>query len=137
VNRLNDRGQVTAYLVVWVLAILVVAGLVIDGGYTLAARRRAINEADAAARAGAQALQPAALRTGDALPDPARAVAAAHAYLARTGHHGSVEVTGDRVLVTVSFDQPMYILGMGGIASITVTGHGDAQPLRGVTTEEP
>lgn len=132
----DERGQVTAFVAVFVVALLAVAGLVVDGGYTLAAKRRAINEAEGAARAGAQALLPASLRQGRAIPDPARATTAARSYLAETGHVGTVDVTGDRVSVTVSFDQPMLILGIGGIGKVTVTGRGEARGVRGVVRPE-
>src|SRR5947208_9772919 len=52
----HDRGQVTVFVVIFMIALIGLAGLVIDGGVALAARRRAINEAQAAARAGAEAL---------------------------------------------------------------------------------
>jgi Flp pilus assembly protein TadG len=133
----DERGQATAFMAIFVVALLAVAGLVIDGGYTLAAKRRAIDEAEGAARAGAQALTPASLRLGSPRPDPIRATAAADAYLGKTGHAGTVEVYGDRVSVTVSFEQPMLILGLGGLGHVTVTGHGEARPVRGLTEEEP
>ena len=50
----DERGQVTAFVVVIIVALLAMAGLVIDGGSALAAKRRAINEADSAARAPVQ-----------------------------------------------------------------------------------
>jgi len=37
----GQGGTVTAFVVCFTIALLVVAGLVIDGGFTLAARRRA------------------------------------------------------------------------------------------------
>lgn len=132
----DQRGQVTAFVVVFAMALLVMAGLVIDGGYTLAAKRRAINEAEAAARAGAQMLLPASLRQGDAVPDPERATAAAQSYLAETGHPGKVTIEGDRVSVSVSFAQPMAILGIGGLVKVQVTGRGEARAVRGVTEAE-
>src|SRR3546814_5744105 len=46
----NERGSVTAFVVIMTSALLAMAGLVIDGGYALAAHRRAFNEAEAAAR---------------------------------------------------------------------------------------
>lgn len=133
----DDRGQITAFVAVFVIALIAVAGLVIDGGYTLAAKRRAINEAEGAARAGAQALLPGRLRQGDAIPDPVGATEAADAYLRQIGHTGTVEVAGDRVIVTVSFTQPMLILGIGGLAHVTVTGRGEARAARGITEEIP
>lgn len=133
--RNDERGQITVFVAVFVVALLVVAGLVIDGGGLLAAKRRAISEAEGAARAGVQALAPAALHRGQALPDPAGATAAAEAYLAKTGHEGAVVVDGEVVRVTVSFRQPMLVLGIGGLASVNVTGEGDARAVQGLAEE--
>src|SRR5438046_8579042 len=98
------------FVAVFTVALLMVAGLVIDGGYTLAAHRRAFNEAEAAARSGAQAIDLDALRaTGTVVLDPDAARARAEAYVARTGHQGVVDVIGDTVHVEVQFRQPMLI----------------------------
>jgi Flp pilus assembly protein TadG len=130
----EESGQVTAFVVVFVAALLLMAGLVIDGGLSLAAKVRAIDEAQAAARAGAQSLDLRAYRTSNTVVlDPARATAAARAYLAATGDSGQVRVAGDQVTVTVSITQPMQILGLVGIHSLTVTGSGAATAVRGVT----
>jgi len=133
----DDRGQTTAFMAVFVVALLVVAGLVIDGGELLAAKRRAINEAEGAARAGAQVLAPGALRRGEAFPDPVRATLAAEQYLATAGHDGVVGVDADTVTVTVSFHQPMLILGIGGLARVAVTGHGSARAAHGPKENSP
>jgi Flp pilus assembly protein TadG len=132
------RGQVTAFVVIIALALLLFAGLVIDGGLTLAAKRRAINEAEAAARAGAQAIAIGTFRTSGRLTlDPVRARAAARAYLAATGHPGTIHVVGDRVTVTVQLTQPLQLLGLAGLASLTVTGRGSAVAEHGVGQAEP
>ena len=132
------RGQVTAFVVIIVLALLLFAGLVIDGGLTLAAKRRAINEAEAAARAGAQAIAIDRFRiSGQLTLDPVRARVAAHAYLAATGHPGRVQVVGDRVTVTVQLTQHLQILGLAGLRHLTVTGQGTATPEHGVGRAEP
>lgn len=68
--------------------------------------------------------------------DPVRAEAAARAYLAQTGHAGQVSVAGDRVVVVVRFDQPLQILGLGGLGSQTVTGRGQARAVLGVERAE-
>lgn len=132
----GERGQVTAFLAVFVVALLAVAGLVIDGGYTLAAKRRAMNEAEGAARAAAQAVTPGSLRQGEPVLDSAKATLAAQNYLAKTGHTGTIAIDGQRVSVSVSFAQPMLVLGLGGLGRVTVTGHGQARPVRGLTEEE-
>ncbi len=124
----GEEGQVTAFVVGTVLALFLLGGLVIDGGYTLAARRRAFDEASAAARAGAQALDVQEFRSsGRHLLDPAAAERGARSFLAATGQRGSVEVTGDRVAVEVVVSQPMAMLRIVGLSQITVTGRGKAR----------
>jgi hypothetical protein len=139
IERLRgERGTVTAFVVVFTLALLLLAGLVVDGGLTLAARTKAINEAQAAARAGAQAIDLATYRaTGDLVLNPGQARQAALAYLAETGHDGTVEIVGNAVDVQVRITQPMQILGLGGIGQLTVSGHGVARPEHGVEAAEP
>lgn len=128
----REDGQVSAFVVAVVLALFVLAALVIDGGYTLAARRRAFNEANAAARAGAQALDVAEFRaTGRYLLQPVEAKAAAEGYLAATGHAGNAQVSGDTVTVEVSLTQPMAMLQVLGIDDMTVTGRGEARLVPG------
>ncbi len=134
----DQRGQVTAFVAVFAVTLLFVAGLVLDGGYVLAAKRRAINEAEGAARAGAATLAVGGYRaSGPVNLDPAKAKAAARAYLAQTSHAGDIAVSGDRVMVTVRFDQPLQILGLGGLGAQTVTGRGEAEAQRGVVRAEP
>ncbi|MGA3221339.1 MAG: pilus assembly protein TadG-related protein [Acidimicrobiales bacterium] len=132
-GRRGEEGTVTAFVVVFMFALILLAGLVIDGGLTLAAQVRAIDEAQAAARAGAQEIDVALLRsTGQVTLDPALASQAAESYLAATGDAGTVQVDGDEVEVSVSISQPMQILSLAGIAHLTVTGHGSAFPSVGV-----
>ena len=130
----DEAGTVTAFVVIFSFALLLLAGLVIDGGLTLAARIQAIDEAQAAARAGAQAVDIALFRsTGEVVLDAAQAKGDAQLYLAATGHSGTVQVNGNQVDVTVSITQPMQILGIGGIGSLTVTGRGSATAEHGVS----
>ena len=58
----GDRGSVTAYLLIMTVALVVLAGLVLDGGGALAAHGRAADTAQQAARAGADALDDQSLR---------------------------------------------------------------------------
>ena len=130
----DDGGQVTAFVVVFTAALLLMVGLVIDGGLTLAAKVRAIDEAQSAARAGAQEIQLAIYRqSGQVTLDANRAVDAARSYLAGTGDPGQVSVTGDQVTVTVRVTQPMQVLGLVGIGSLRVSGTGSATAVRGIT----
>ncbi|MHB1927996.1 MAG: hypothetical protein ACYCUG_00925 [Acidimicrobiales bacterium] len=129
--------MVTAFVVIFTLALLLLAGLVIDGGLTLAARVRAIDEAQAAARAGAQAINVPLFRaTGQVTLNPDQAEAAARAYLTATGNPGTITVDGDQVAVAVTITQPMQILGLAGVGHLTVTGHGSAVAEHGVNAPE-
>lgn len=138
----SDEGRVTAFTVVFAAAVLLFAGLVLDGGLALAAKVRAVGEAQEAARAGAQAIDLGAYRADGTLRlDPDRAAALARGYL--TGAHtagtgtgtgpaaAAVTVSGDSVTVTVSATQSTRLLGLVGVHSIRVTGTGTAHPDRG------
>lgn len=134
----GEDGTVTAFVVIFTLALILFAGLVVDGGLTLAARVQAIDEAQAAARAGAQAINLVSYRADGPLTlDPNQARQAALDYLATTGHDGIVDVHDNQVDVTVHITQPMQILGVAGIGSLSVTGHGSARPEHGVEAPEP
>ncbi len=136
-RRRGEQGQLTLFVSLVMVALLVLAGLVVDGGFVLAARRRAIDEANGAARAGAQALASSDYRTtGEVVLDPGAATAAAQGYLGATGHSGTVEVEGGQVVVTLSFDQPTSLLAIIGIDSVTVNGRGRARAVRGIDTGE-
>jgi hypothetical protein len=132
--RADEDGRVTAFVVIVVTAVLAFGGLVLDGGLALAAKVRAIGEAQEAARAGAQEIDLAAYRDNGALRlVPQQASAAARAYLATVGRSGTVSIAGNTVNVTVTISQPTQLLGLIGIGSITVTGTGQAEPQRGIS----
>ena len=131
-RRRSEAGQVTAFVTIFVVALLFVIGLVLDGGYVIAAQRRAGNVAAQAARAGAQQLDAARLRREgvDALDVDAARVAAAQ-FLAAEGADGDVRARADGVDVTVRIERRLLILGIGGLRSITVSGSGSARGVRG------
>lgn len=130
--------MVTVFVVTMTMALLLFAGLVVDGGAVLAARRQAIDVAEQAALAGAQGIRVADVRGGlDPTLDPALAAAAAQAYLDEVGREGEVRVVDDDVEVTVSIERPMLILGLAGLGDVTVTGRANARNARGVTTGDP
>ncbi len=130
----DENGMVTAFVVLITLTLVLFIGLVLDGGYTLAARREAIDEADGASRAAAQAIDPLTRTAPAAVLDAAQAQAAVDTFLRPTGHTGQASMSGDTVTVTVSFPQRLYMLGAGGLFSVTVRGRGTARAVRGVET---
>jgi hypothetical protein len=128
----EEDGMVTAFVVIFTFALLLMAGLVLDGGLTLAAKVQAIDEAQAAARAGAQAIDLSTYRSsGQIVLNPQEASAQAEQYLAAAGHTGTVAVNGDQVTVTVTISQPMQILDIAGINHLTVSGTGTATAEQG------
>lgn len=132
-TRRSEAGQVTPFVAIVFLALLLCAGLVVDGGRILTARRQAADVAAGAARAGAQAVSIEDLRASNAQRlDVEGARAAALDYLAQTGRTGEVEVAGDTVTVRVRLSTSMVILGLAGMADKTVTGTGTARTVRGV-----
>jgi Flp pilus assembly protein TadG len=130
-RRSDDRGAVSTFLAVIFLALLMAAGLVVDGGRKIVALREASHLADNAARAGAQAIDIDTLRaTGHLTIDPGAASVRALDYLAATGHQGDVSVSGDTVAVTVTVTVDPALLPVG---QMTVTATETAAPV----TEDP
>ena len=132
--RLGDAesGMVTAFVVIFTLALLLMAGLVVDGGLALAAKVQAIDDAQAAARAGAQAIDiPTYRASGQITLDPAQATADAQHYLAAAGHTGTVSVNGEQVTVTVTVIQATQILSLAGVSHLTETATGTATAEQG------
>ncbi|PZS30138.1 MAG: hypothetical protein DLM61_11640 [Pseudonocardiales bacterium] len=120
------------------VAILALAGLTLDGGLALAQKVRANGQAEAAARAGAQALDLGAYRaTGTLRLIPTQATAQARRYLSAVGTTGAVTVTGDTVTVTVTATHRTQLLALVGIPALRVHGSASAHPVRGVLTVEP
>lgn len=129
----DEEGMVTAFVVIFTMAFVLLAGLVLDGGLALSAKVTALDEAQAAARAGAQAINLALYRQdGQVVLEPAAARADALGYLAATGHQGTVTVVGDQVSVVVTVVQPTQILSVAGITHFTETGSGEATAEVGV-----
>jgi hypothetical protein len=134
----GDEGRVSAFIVVFTVGILALAGLTLDGGLALAAKVRANGQAEAAARAGAQAIDLSVYRASGRLELVGdQAIAHARSYLASIGATGTVTVSGNTVTVTVTASQRTQLLGLIGVASLSVHGEGHAHPQRGVRTVEP
>lgn len=125
--RRDDRGTVTAFVAAVAIALLVTAGLVVDGGRIVAARIEAGDAAAAAARAGAQEV--VGVRAAVPSIDPARARAAALAFLAASGRRGAVEASSGSVTVTVAVPARPALLGLVGLGPRTVYATRTARPV--------
>jgi len=135
----GDRGGIAVYVAIVTVMLLGIIGLVVDGGGKLRATERADTVAMEAARAGGQALDPAAAITGtDYAVDPQAAAAAAYAFLRQAGVEGHVSISSDRtsITVTVTGSYSTKFLPVVGIGTLPVTGHGSAKLLHGVNTPD-
>jgi len=120
----RDRGAIGVLLCMLLVVCLAGAGLVVDGGRALVARRHASNTAEAAARA--------AVETGSPVGglDPARATAAALSYAERAGVAASdvrVVVASRAVTVIVTERRATVFLILGGQQTLTVRATGIAR----------
>ena len=129
----DERGQLTAFVVLLVVPFISLAGLVVDGGGVLAAHEQAVSTAFEAARAGAQAIDLNQLRSsGRVVLDYRLARADASAYLSALGEAGTVSVADDTVTVTVTVRHRLSILSTLGVGPVTVTGTAGATATQGV-----
>ena len=132
----GDEGSITLFVCVAVLGLLVLAGLVVDGGAKVRALQRADRLAAEAGRAGGQAIDVRAAIPGNApTVDSARAVRAAQAFLTTQGAHGQARVAeaGRAMVVDVTVSSPTVFLGLIGVNSLTVHGQSTVRLVRGVT----
>jgi Flp pilus assembly protein TadG len=131
----RDRGSVAPFMAVVAIALVLVAGLVYDGGRIVAAQATARDVASSAARAGAQQVDLQRLRSdGAPVLAPDRATDAARAVLDAAGIEGEVVVDAATVTVTAAVRQPMLILPL---EDRTVRATDTATATAGLTTEEP
>ena len=128
----GERGAFTTWFLVMVVPMMLMAGLVFDGGQVLSARREALDVAQNAARAGVQSIDGGQVRQGNIALDPALVNIAAQDYLNATGFAGTVTVTGTEVTVIVTEQVDMALLGAIGVQAKTVTGTATARIVRGV-----
>ena len=121
----RDRGSITLWVAATFMAIVAVAGLVVDGGARIRAGERADLVAGEAARAASFANGP------DDTARTAAAATAARGILTRSGLTGNVTVTGPgQVAIAVQADATGPISGH----TYTVTRNAQAQVLLGIRT---
>ncbi|MGW8985107.1 pilus assembly protein TadG-related protein [Streptomyces parvus] len=120
----------SVFIAVSTIAILMVMGLLVDGGGALNASIRATSVAQEAARTAGQQLDPAQAVEGTAITiDPDAAVGAAQDYLSAVGVQGDVQITngGQSLSVTVHDSYNTLFAQFVGMGTIHVTGTATAQ----------
>jgi Flp pilus assembly protein TadG len=126
----DDEGSATIWMIGVTVATFAMIALVLDGGSMLRARSDAFSVASAAARAGAQELDPVAAVEGEAVLDPIAAQRAANDYLARHGYGGGVAVNGFTVTVTVNSVAHLQMLKLAGGDTATFHATASAQAVK-------
>ena len=123
-RRTRDSGSISMVMVMLVVLVLGGAGLVVDGGRAMVARRHASNTAEAAARAAVSAASPV-----DEFDDDV-ARAAALEYTGRAGvpaRDVQIVVGVDFVTVTITERRQTVFLVLGGQETMTVRASGTAR----------
>jgi hypothetical protein len=113
-----------------VVCSVLLIGLVLDGGVVLRARSDAFGLAGAAARVGAQQLDPSSAVEGDAVIDPTGAREAATAYLAARNASGTITVSGNSVTVTVTVPAHLQMLQVLGASTVAVHATATARAIK-------
>jgi Flp pilus assembly protein TadG len=131
----RDDGTVTLWLLGLCLMLFALGGISVDLWRGFSARRSLANAADAAALAGASAIDEDAYRASGVVElDPARAEARARAHVARQLDAGAlreVEVRADRGAVTV------VVRGEIGFTLLGIVDPGGDLPVRVTATATP
>lgn len=132
----GESGSLTVFAVMVSAALFVILGLVVDAGRALAARNAAQDEAELAARVGADQLSANALRQSQVEIDPRAAIQSADSYLRSISQTGTTSVSGQTVTVTIEESTPTVILGIIGIDHFAFAVSASATNLHGVTGED-
>jgi len=135
----RDRGTVAMFTTIFALFVMVLAGLLVDGGLAIHARQRAADIAEQGARAAADDVDVAYLRrTGGARianADTAclRARRLAATYREVTGPVGCTVDGAQTVHVTVQIKVRLQLLGIvPGFNDFTMTSAASAHPQEGI-----
>lgn len=126
----RERGGATIFVLGMSLVLMLCAGLVIDGGMGINARMRVADDAEQAARAGANAVNVEQLRSGGALAvDPGLARLYAQDFLSARGYPASqfsITVNANTVAIEVRDTSETTMLKLIGINQYPVTARATA-----------
>ena len=123
-RRPHDEGSISVVLIILLVMALAGAGLVVDGGRAMVARRHASNTAEASARAAVATATPVSGFDRDS------ARTAALSYANRAGVVAAdvqVKVGVDFVTVTITERRETVFLILGGQETMTVRASGTAR----------
>lgn len=140
-RRRDERGAISAMIVTLIVMLFVLAGLVVDGGFAINARERVYDDAEQAARRGANQIDLETLRaTGEVVILEGQARQLATDYMIQRGYDaGRVNVTVGEGEVTVWAEQTVNttLLQLIFISDFQVEGSATSRPAVGITGEAP
>jgi Flp pilus assembly protein TadG len=117
--RRDEEGSATIFAIGFAIVLFLCAGLVIDGGLAINKRMRIADDAEQAARIGADSIDVAALRRSHDPEHPAidRQLARQRiaGYLGSLGYGGgnwTADIQADRVSVSLNDTSKTYILNL-------------------------
>ena len=128
-TRIGDEGSITALVVVLAMTFIACAGLAVDGGRLVAAKIELGDQAENAARVGAQEI--ASLRSVSLEINETQAVIAAEEFLVSHGLNGDVYVQDNSVTVSVRRVIPMTLLSLFGVKAKILSARRSATPADG------
>lgn len=137
----GDRGSLAIMLAIMMAVIILLVGLVIDGGGKLRTDSKADAFAQEAARAAGQAIDPTKAIPGTAIVVPEElAKKAALDYLAKTAVEPEPEVSvaldGRSIEVFVTLKYNTKVAAFFGVSTVTVKGHARAGLVHGIQAPE-
>ncbi|SDD22850.1 Putative Flp pilus-assembly TadE/G-like [Sanguibacter gelidistatuariae] len=136
----DETGSVSVFVAITAIGLMILAGLIADGGAKLRATQRAESIAAEAARAGGQAIDTRAIAHGrDLSIDVEQAVRAAQTYLTSAGVEGAVSVSDDgtRIQVHVTSQSRTVFLSLIGIGTLSANGNAAAVLVHSTTGQGP
>ncbi|MEO6822337.1 MAG: pilus assembly protein TadG-related protein [Candidatus Nanopelagicales bacterium] len=138
-NAPDEQGSVTLFVAITVTGLLVLVGLVVDGGGKVRAAQRASRVAAEAGRVAGQQIDVRAAIEGKPLRvDVPAAIEAARRYLRAAQVSGQVLVSSDRrrITVVVTTSERTVFLGLVGISELAAHGSAYVDLVSGVLSEE-
>lgn len=141
-NKRDESGAISAFVVALFIAMMVLAGLVVDGGLAINARQKVTDDAEQAARIAANQVDEGLLRsTGAVVINPDLAEERAYAYLMNEIGYQASQVTvdpdTDEVTVTVTGTVDTKLMSLMLVDEFEVEGTATARPAVGITQEIP
>lgn len=116
--RNDEQGSITPLFVVFVPALILVIGLVVDGAGKIQANENAQAIASGASRAAANAVASEVIVNGGLSLDNHRAQIAARDYIEAAGMTGGVTVTGNEIQVTVETTYATKFISIVGVTTL-------------------